>query len=169
MEEQVSEPALAGSTERDFDFLFGKWKVHNRRLRDRLVGSEEWEEFDATQEARPLLGGLGNEDEFRTDYDGDFIGMSFRFFDREKHQWVIYWADNRSTGMLAPPVVGSFSGDTGLFRGEDTHKGQPVLVRYLWKQVTTATPSWEQAFSVDDGQTWETNWEMSFTRVTDAP
>jgi NIPSNAP len=30
--------------------------------------------------------------------------------------------------------------------------------------VTSATPRWEQAFSVDGGKTWETNWIMDFTR-----
>ena len=65
----------------DFDFLPGEWKVHNRRLRERLAGSDEWEEFEATSVARHILGGCGNEDEFRTDHDGGFVGMSFRFFD----------------------------------------------------------------------------------------
>jgi hypothetical protein len=52
----------------DFDFWPGKWTIHNRRLRKRLAGSDEWKEFEATSVARPILGGLGNEDEFRTDH-----------------------------------------------------------------------------------------------------
>ena len=71
----------ARGTAHDFDFLFGRWNVLNRCLRERLAGSDEWEEFAATSVARPLLDGLGNEDEFRTDHDGGMIGMSFRFFD----------------------------------------------------------------------------------------
>ena len=71
----------AMGTAHDFDFLFGRWGVHNRRLRRRLAGSGEWEEFSAEHVARPLLDGMGNEDEFRTDHDGGMIGMSFRFFD----------------------------------------------------------------------------------------
>jgi hypothetical protein len=45
----------------------GRWNVHNRFLCERLAGSDEWDEFEATSVARPLLDGLGNEDEFRTD------------------------------------------------------------------------------------------------------
>jgi anaerobic selenocysteine-containing dehydrogenase len=45
----------------DFDFLFGRWKVRNRRLVARLQGSTEWQEFEATSEARGLPTGLGNE------------------------------------------------------------------------------------------------------------
>jgi hypothetical protein len=66
---------------------------------------------------------------------------------------------------VEPPVTGSFSGDTGTFDGPDTFGGRPVLVRFLWSGVTTPTPRWEQAFSTDNGQTWETNWTMDFTRA----
>ena len=51
---------------RDFDFLLGRWTVRNRRLKERLKGSNSWEEFDATLEVRPVLDGLGNVDRFRT-------------------------------------------------------------------------------------------------------
>ena len=151
------------ATASDFDFWFGSWDVRNRWLRRRLAGSDDWEEFDATVVARPLLDGVGNEDEFRTDHAGGFIGMSFRFFDPEKRRWSIYWADSRRPGELDPPVFGTFSGDVGLFEGEDVYRGRPILVRFTWTGVTTPTPRWEQAFSDDGGRTWETNWVMDFT------
>ena len=150
---------------RDFDFWMGNWKVHNRYLRERLQGSSEWDEFEATSVARPLLDGLGNQDEFRTDYQGGFIGMSFRFFDPTEGTWAIYWADTRRSGLLDPPVVGSFSGDVGTFEGTDTLEGRPIRVRFVWSGVTTSTPRWEQAFSDDGGETWEVNWVMEFTRT----
>ena len=152
------------ATASDFDFWFGSWEVRNRWLRRRLASSDDWEEFDATVVARPLLGGVGNEDEFRTDHAGGFIGMSFRFFDPERRRWSIYWADSRRPGELDPPVFGTFSGDVGVFEGEDVHKGHPILVRFTWSGVTTPTPRWEQAFSDDGGRAWETNWVMDFTR-----
>ena len=153
------------ATASDFDFWFGSWDVRNRWLRRRLAGSDDWEEFHATVVARPLLDGVGNEDEFRTDHAGGFIGMSFRFFDPERGRWSIYWADSRRPGELDPPVFGTFSGDVGLFEGEDVHRGRPILVRFTWTGVTTTTPRWEQAFSDDGGRTWETNWVMDFTRA----
>ena len=151
----------------DFDFFMGKWKVRNRWLRKRLAGSDEWEEFEARSVARPLLDGLGNEDEFRTDHAGGFIGMSFRFFDPKSERWSIYWADTRRPGVLDPPVLGAFSDDIGVFQGEDTFEGRPILVRFIWSRTTTGTPRWEQAFSEDGGETWETNWIMDFTPLED--
>lgn len=148
----------------DFDFLMGAWKVRNRKLRQRLEGSNDWFEFDATHVSRPLLDGLGNEDEFRCDYDdGPFTGMSFRFFDTQKKLWAIYWADNRR-GVLDPPVYGRFEGDQAVFEGDDTFEGRPIRVRFIWSRVRSASPQWEQAFSDDGGKTWETNWIMEFSR-----
>jgi len=149
---------------RDFDFWMGSWKVHSKRLRERLHGSTQWDEFEATSVARPLLGGIGNEDEFRGDFNGPFIGMSFRFYDLAKRTWAIYWADSRR-GVLEPPVYGSFSGGVGHFEGDDVFEGLPIRVRFLWTRVDTPNPRWEQAFSTDGGRTWETNWIMDMTRA----
>src|SRR5262245_54162559 len=148
---------------RDFDFWMGAWKVRNRRLRERLAGSTTWDEFDARVVARPLLGGVGNEDVYRTDFAGGFTGMSFRFFDKASRRWSIYWADSRR-GTLDPPVVGGFSRDVGIFEGDDSFEGRAIRVRFTWSRVTTGSPRWAQAFSEDGGKTWETNWIMEMTR-----
>lgn len=160
MSQTQSEP-----TARDFDFWIGRWAVRNRMLRERLAGSDEWDEFDATVEARLILDGLGNEDEFQTDYAGGFTGMSFRFFDPVRKRWSIYWADSRRPGVLDAPVFGAFDGDVGVFEGPDTFERRPILMRFTWTGVTTSTPRWEQAFSEDGGETWETNWIMDLART----
>jgi hypothetical protein len=48
---------------RDFDFLHGSWKVEHRRLRTRLVGSDDWVAFVGTAECHPVLDGVGNVDQ----------------------------------------------------------------------------------------------------------
>jgi hypothetical protein len=115
----------------DFDFLQGEWNSRQRRRREWLAGSDEWDEFEATIAARPILDGLGTVEEFRTDYAGGFVGVTFRFFDPARRQWSIYWADTRYPALLlAPPVIGSFSGDVGVFECDDTFEGRPIRVRY---------------------------------------
>jgi len=153
---------------RDFDFLMGRWTIHNRRLRRRLAGSTEWEEFESSCVARPLPGGLGNEDELRIADAGGYVGMSFRFFNPATQRWAIHWADSRR-GVLDPPVVGAFVDGTGTFEGEDSFEGRPILVRFVWSRTRTEAPRWEQAFSDDGGETWETNWFMDFARAEAAP
>jgi len=150
----------------DFDFLFGRWRVHNDRLAERLVGSTRWEQFDAIAECRPILAGSANIDEFVTDEFGPtlFVGMALRLYDSRTRQWSIHWASNRKAG-LEPPVVGAFVAGVGRFEGDDTHDGVPVRVRFTWSDVASEHPLWEQAFSTDGGRTWETNWRMRLTRL----
>ena len=70
------------SSQSDFDYLIGNWNIRNRTLKHPLAGSNEWEEFDATQEFRLILLGLGNVDIFHTELDGKpFEGLTVRLFD----------------------------------------------------------------------------------------
>lgn len=150
----------------DFDFLFGTWSVQNRRLARRLQGSTDWQSFEAREEVWPVLGGLGNMDRFQAIFpDGRPLeGMTLRFFDPSAQTWSLYWVDDRS-GQLQPPLVGRFKGSRGEFFGEDTFDGRPIRVRFIWQVVSPTEAHWEQAFSVDAGRTWETNWTMRMTRV----
>ncbi len=148
----------------DFDFYHGHWRVRNERLKRRLVGSDEWESFEASQTSLPLLGGIGNVDDFVTSWNDGFLGMTLRLFDLEARQWRIYWASNRS-GVLEPPVIGRFAHGVGTFHGRDLHEDRPVLTRFTWSDITQDSAHWQQALSADDGATWETNWHMWMTRA----
>lgn len=148
----------------DFDFYFGRWAVRNERLKERLAGCQEWEVFEAAQECRPILGGLGNLDSFDTDWGGGFRGMTLRLFQPATQRWSIYWASNRD-GVLEPPVIGRFEHEVGTFFGRDQHRGTPVLARFVWSQITETSAHWAQAFSTDEGKTWEENWRMQMTRI----
>jgi len=67
---------------------------------------------------------------------------------------------------LQPPVIGSFAKGIGRFEGQDEHEGQSVIARFTWSEITDRSARWEQAFSPDDGKTWETNWIMLFHRTS---
>lgn len=150
----------------DFDFLHGTWTVHHRRLRDRMVGSDHWEEFDGTTVCAPILGGLGNFEQVWMPAR-NAIGATLRLFDRDAEQWSIYWASSL-TGRLEPPVTGRFHDGVGTFLGYDVHDGQPVRVRFVWDEISPTTARWNQAFAPADTDNWETNWVMRLTRVADA-
>ena len=40
-----------GPAVHDFDFYMGTWQVHHRRLKERLCGSHEWQEFEGKSRA----------------------------------------------------------------------------------------------------------------------
>ena len=158
--------ALDQSGAHDFDFLHGSWRIANERLRSRLTGSDEWERFEADAVCRPILAGLGKVFEFRPTGPGwaGFEGASVRIFDPVTGLWSIYWADTAGCKLL-PPVIGRFAAGLGEFFGDDQHEGRPVRVRFRWSSTDTDAPRYEQAFSVDGGATWETNWVTSFCRM----
>ena len=163
MSETIPEPR----GQHDFDFLHGRWSVRGRRLKERLANCEEWIEHDAELTTWPLLDGYGNGDDFRADWgNGLVVGTALRLFDRRAGLWSIWWADKASP-VLDAPVVGRFDGDQGVFEAEDVFNGRPILVRFVWSRVTKPQPHWEQAFSEDGGQTWETNWVMDYTRISE--
>jgi len=145
----------------DFDFLIGNWKVANRRLKERLAGCTDWDEFEATSVAWSLLDGGANIDQFS--FPDGTTALTLRLYEPEHERWSLNWATS-TEGTLLPPVVGAFSDGVGLFYGDDFHEGTPVRVRYIWSEITPNSARWEQAYSVDQEQTWETNWIMELTR-----
>ena len=159
--------AASSSSRNDFDFLIGKWSVHNRKLKSRLNGCSEWTEFEAQVECRKILDGFGNIDSFQTTVDGrPFEGMSLRLFSPETRLWTIYWA-NSHTVVLDVPQVGSFENKIGSFYARDTYEQKEIVVQFRWDASNPDTPVWSQAFSPDYGQTWEWNWQMTFHRIVD--
>ncbi|MEZ5218486.1 MAG: hypothetical protein R2715_18325 [Ilumatobacteraceae bacterium] len=149
----------------DFDFFHGSWHVEHRKLRRRLVRCDEWDEFSGTVTCWPATAGFGNvDDNWLDDPSGAYGALAMRAFDPADGVWSIWWLDQRSPQDLDPPVVGRFADGVGTFETPDTFEGRPILVRFRWLDTATAHPRWEQAFSPDDGITWEANWHMRFRR-----
>jgi hypothetical protein len=167
----IPEPRVEDDGRRDFDFLLASWRVHNRRLRRPLAGSTEWEEFEASLSARPILGGLGHLDEFWVPAlpdGGSLHGCALRLFDPQTRSWSDWWTSTSRSGHLDSPAVGGFDGGHGTFLGDMVLDGRPLRVRYRWSEVSPTSARWEQAFSPDDGGSWETNWVMTMSRVASA-
>jgi Protein of unknown function (DUF1579) len=162
---KTQKPDLSGL--HDFDLRVGEWTAHHRRLKERLAGSHEWVEFDGTQSFRLLMDGYANEDENTMSLPGDvYKGVTLRAYDPKTAQWAIWWLDGRSPhGDLDPPVKGRFVNGVGTFYADDTLRGKPVRVRFVWSNITANSAHWEQAFSPDGGKTWEVNWVTEFTRA----
>ena len=145
------------SSQHDFNFLAGTWKLRNRKLKSRLTHSTEWVSFESRVEMHQILEGRGNIDKYTDQASGKpYEGIALRLFNPATQLWSIYWADGNS-GMLDPPVVGSFENKIGHFFARDTYKGQPIIVVFRWDVRNPSLPVWSQAFSTDEGKTWEWN------------
>lgn len=149
----------------DFDFQVGEWRVHHRVKQP--IDGQEWSEFDGTCRNRGLIDGSANVEEHRFNRPaGVTYGIAIRAYDPKTAQWAIWWIDSREPhGTLDPPVTGRFENGVGTFYSDGTLDGKPMRTRFIWSAITTDSARWEQAYSTDAGNTWETNWIMEFRRA----
>jgi hypothetical protein len=155
----------------DFDFFIGAWDSKQRKLKQVLVGSDEWEEFKGVSVAHKILDGLGHVDEVTLETPTRrIVGFTLRLFEPETRLWSIYWASATQIGPrgLLAPQVGRFENGRGEFYDRETYEGRSIFSRFLWTSSGPDICRWEQAFSPDAGRTWETNWIADFTRREDA-
>lgn len=169
---QSAHPSVNASQEgrHDFDFIFGRWRVHNRKLIDVAdPACEEWLEFTASSEAFPVLEGFGHIDRMYVDDSpeaGRFEGFTLRLYDPSGGTWKIWWSSTRAPGILDAPVEGRFHDRHGVFECEDQIAGRRVGVRFEWLVEDLDAPRWQQSFSYDGGKTWKLNWTMTLTRTS---
>jgi hypothetical protein len=108
-------------------------------------------------EMHQILDGVGNIDKYTDTATGKlYEGVALRLFNLKTKLWSIYWADKNS-GALDPPVVGSFENNIGHFFCKDIFKGRNIIVVFRWDVRNPNLPIWSQAFSIDNGKTWEWN------------
>ena len=151
----------------DFDFEIGTWKTHVRRLLQPLTGSSTWIEMDGITTVKSVWGGRANLVELEADGpEGHFQGLSLRLYNPDTHQWSLNFASS-TDGTMTPPTIGKFENGRGEFYSQETLYGRPILVRFVISDITPTSCRFEQAFSADEGTTWEVNWIATDTRIPD--
>lgn len=150
----------------DFDFIIGDWRVRHKKLREIFNDCKEWIEFSGESSTRKILGGFGNlEDNHLHFPESSVRAVAIRSYNQVLKHWSIWWLDGRHPDNLDVPVVGRFENGFGVFYADDTYQEESIKVRFKWNSLNPEQPRWEQAFSKDDGKTWETNWTMIFSRL----
>ena len=152
----------------DFDWEIGDWTTNVRVLRNPLSGAQpDWAEFHGTSIVRPILGGRANSVELSVKGEkGQIEGVALRLYGPQSRQWSLNYASIRN-GTLTAPVYGGFDGKKrGLFYGQDMFDGRAILVRFVITVASQGEARFEQSYSADGGQTWETNWIAVDTRIS---
>jgi len=162
---RVIKPPINKSGQKDFDFEIGTWETHLKRLKKPLSGSVNWVAYDGTTIVKKVLNGKANLVELDVKgAAGRIEGLSLRLYHPETKQWSLHFA-NIADGDLAIPAAGGFKNGRGEFFNEDTFNGQKILVRFIISKITSTSCHFEQAFSADNGKTWELNWIADDTRI----
>lgn len=151
----------------DFDFEFGTWNTHVSRLVHPLTGSKEWREYDGVSVVHKVWNGAANLLELDMKNASSHLQLaSFRLYDPSTRQWSLYVANSHG-GTLGVPAVGGFVDGHGTFYDKEAWDGKPILVRFVITPHSADAIHFEQAFSADNGKTWETNWIADDTRIRD--
>ncbi|WP_426339370.1 hypothetical protein ACN9MZ_24075 [Pseudoduganella sp. S-14] len=168
----IGAPAAAPSAsdgQQDFNWELGTWQTTLRRLSKPLTGSQEWLEYAGTTTVTPLMGKRANIVEFDVQGPaGRIAGVSLRLYQPASGQWSLHFA-NLANGAMTEPMHGSFKQGRGTFFGQDTLDGRKILVRFLIIPLGADQWRFEQAYSADNGKTWEDNWIAVDTRQAVLP
>ena len=158
--------ASAPSAPRDFDAFLGRWQVRHRSLKQRLVGSNDWEEFEGTSHWQSILGGTANFNESVVHRAGaTYQSLGLRAYDAKTAVWTDWSLSGRDPTKITVDGVGRFVNGVGTFFADDTFQDKAVRVRGIFTPLSPRSMRWEQAFSPDGGRTWETNYVMEHTRT----
>jgi hypothetical protein len=161
------EQAALRDGQHDFDFDFGTWKTHSSRLLHPLTGSTTWVDMDGITIVKKVWEGRGNLAEYKAKGPaGDIELLSLRYYNPEARQWSLAFA-TPNVGTVSVPSIGQFTNGRGDFYDQEEINGRYILVRFSIWSITADTAQSEQAFSDDDGKTWEVNWINKYTRIND--
>jgi hypothetical protein len=150
----------------DFDFDFGRWHTHSRRLLHPLSGANDWVEMDGTTTVNKIWDGRANLAEFQADGSAGHLELlALRWYNPTAHQWNLDFA-TPGVGTLGPPGIGVFVDGRGDFYDQETIGGRAVLVRFSIWGIDKDHAQSEQAFSADGGHTWEVNWINQYQRLS---
>jgi len=148
----------------DFDWEIGTWDTTLKRLRKPLSGNTDWLEYAGTTVVKGLMGKRANVVEFDVrGAAGHIAGVSLRLYQPANGRWTLHFA-NLANGSMTEPMQGAFKQGHGTFFGEDTMDGRKIRVRFLIIPLTKDQWRFEQAYSADNGKTWEDNWVAIDTR-----
>jgi hypothetical protein len=127
----VSQASEERDGQRDFDFHFGTWKTHVRRLLRPLSGSTTWAEYEGTSTVREVWDGRASLFELDVDGpEGRIEGVGLRLYNPQSRQWSLNWA-NPNDGIIirsgkpiatSIPLRGSFGPEL------DSHSGVAAKV-----------------------------------------
>jgi len=163
------QPAIEKDGQHGFDFEIGTWKSHGSRRLHPLTGSDTWAEFDGISVVRKIWNGRANLVELEADgpVTGHIENLSLRLYNPQSHQWSLYYASSKSGALSMPATIGEFKNGRGEFFDMELINGRNTLVRNVWSDITPNSCHFEQAFSIDEGKTWEVNWITTDTRISD--
>jgi hypothetical protein len=149
----------------DFDPLAGTWKAHTKYRAHPFAESDTWIESDGTEIFQKIWDGAMLELSEGAGAKGP-VGLMLYTYNPPSHQWYVYFA-SRKDGKIGLPNVGEFRNGRGEFIVQDVLNGKSLLNRYVWSQIASNSPHFEESWSNDGGRAWEPVRIVDLARVSD--
>jgi hypothetical protein len=148
----------------DFDFNFGNWHTHIRRIPDPFSTPSNSFELDGTVTVRRVWGGRAQLEEIEVDTPkGRWEGLTFFLYNPKSHQWSQTFI-NSKMGVLNPPTMGAFKNGRGELFNQDKFNSRTILVRGVWSEITSDSHNYEESYSDDGGKIWKPAFIAHLTR-----
>jgi len=161
----VAHPQAAHDGQHDFDFNFGVWHTHIRRVLDPLSGSDKSIELNGTVTVRKVWDGRAQLEEIKADGpNGHLEGLTLFLYNPQSHQWSQTFAGSNDGVLTSTPSIGEFKDGRGELYSQETVDGKVVLVRGVWSEILPDSHHFEISYSDDGGRTWKAAFIASLTR-----
>jgi hypothetical protein len=148
----------------DFDFNFGVWRTHIKRITDPLSGATHSFEMNGTVTVRKVWGGRAQLEEIEADGpNGHWEGLTLFLYNPEARQWIQSFAGSK-TGVPVTPLVGEFKNGRGELISADSFGNRTILVRGVWSDIKPDSHRFEESYSDDGGRTWAPAFIAELTR-----
>jgi hypothetical protein len=149
----------------DFDFNFGTWRTHIKRITDPFSPSSASMELEGTVTVRKVWGGRAQLEEIEADGPkGHWEGLTLFLYNPESHQWSQTFADSKM-GALTLPQIGSFKDGRGEMLAQDIVGNRSILVRAVWSDIKPDSHHMEESYSNDGGKNWRPAFIADLTRL----
>jgi hypothetical protein len=164
-DEAAPPPATAPRDgQHDFDFNFGVWKTHIKRIVSPLSGSPNSIELNGTVTVRKVWDGRAQLEEIEADGpNGHWEGLTLFLYNPASHQWSQTFV-NSKVGVLTSPLIGAFRDGRGELFSQEVFDGRSILVRAVWSDITPDSHHFEESYSDDGGKTWAPAFIANLTR-----
>jgi hypothetical protein len=146
-------PAPCASASAEFDFWIGDWTA-------RWTGPDQ-RELEGRNQVRRALDGCVIMEEFDGAPGSPQKGISVSVYDPKRKVWKQTWVDNQA-GYL--DFEGGFTDGRMVLARSAEVNGKPVRQRMVFHDITRDAFTWDWQRSRDDGKSWETTWQIRYTR-----
>jgi hypothetical protein len=149
---QAARPACPLSSE--FDFWLGEWAV-------RWTAPDK-RELEGRNRIRRALDGCAILEEFDGAPGSPLKGISVTVYDPARKVWKQTWVDNQSSYL---DFEGGFADGRMVLARSAVVNGVPVRQRMVFHGIAPDAFTWDWQRSRDEGKTWETTWQLRYTRL----